>query len=704
MTTALYALAAARTRRRTTVALCLGRRLPVFVSLASVAIASPGDDGEMPATLAAIVARAAAPFATAGLALALPRLARNGRLLLICDELDALPAQSRVTFCDALAAFGKSGGKFIVACRRETLLASPATLRSLGDIPRVRLDGLDPGTVTGALRRARPPRAERAAADWIRETPHVLRAHQLENAATLPAQAAALLRLARAGDALPFGRAKLSAASLDALCRPAGVDGQLSRLLGVLAASLLDSSQPAIALDAQQSLGGAIARALAESPPIIRTDPGLDMLDASLLDALARRALDAGLLMITPDGGALTFTHSLLRAQCAAAWLAAGDDGTHWLAPELLGAGWTLAVVLWGGLRDEPVDVARRLLRLADTPDTTALRAGLALRDDVPAAIFALAIATLAEALAAQLASAAGTDGEGDLTARAERQLRDLLDRTQVYLADGTNVPRLAAALRAVAARSGIETTLALAFLIEYPPLSRLLRGQLVTLLGLLATPLALEVVVNQLGASDPLLFQAVAQALEWAGRAAIAALEPAVTSPDERIRRRAGEALARYDAAAATAAVTSLRAPSPTQRLTAARALAATTSATNAEPAVEALALALDDADGEVRRTAVVALGQIGTPVAIHNLMRLLSSRDADLRQSVASALGASASTVALPALIHLLDDDDALVRAAAVASLAEMDDERATAAIASRRDDPDRWVRHAVAQALRR
>lgn len=693
-TTALRRLAAHATRRRNILAFGAGRPLPVLLSLAELSTQVEG-----PASLDQLVLRAAEPFATRGLLASMPHRLRMGRLLLLCDELEALPATQRAAIGQALAAFVKSGGMLVATCRLDAYSRQPGALRTLEHVPRVVLEGADPDAIMTTLRRLRTA----GGAGWReRAMIALLRAHHLDLWSALPAHLAELYTMGRefGGEQLPFGRARATALYLETVARQSPAGDDLSRTLGALASSLLMARQPALPLPHGMRLGSALERWLAAHPPLPRTDPTIAALTAERLEAAARAALTVGLLHLSADGATLSFAHGVLQVQYAAYALASGDDGFGWPAPELLAEEWVLPVILWSGLRDEPVDVTRRLLRLADTPDTTALRAGLTLRAEVVPAIFALAIAALTDALAARLAEVSGTERERATTAQAEQQLRDLLDRVQVMLADAANVPRLASALRLVERRAGPELTEALGFLVSHPPLSRLLRGEIATLLGLLATPRALDIVISLLADSDPLTLQAVIQAVEWAGAPAVATLERALATSDadDRVRRRVGDVLARFGPAAEEHALAAIRAASPTRRLVATRTLAGIASPQAEEALIERLA----DPDADVRRAAAAALGQLSTPGALSALMRLLTDRDPQLRIVVAGALGASGEGTALAGLLRLLEDEDPQVRAAAVAALGILGGERAIEAIQTRRDDPDPWVRNAVSQAL--
>jgi HEAT repeat protein len=668
-----------------------GQMLPVLLSLAQLT----AHTGTFSA-LDALVRHAMAPYATRGLLAALPDLLRSGKCLLLCDELEALPAPQRATFCEALAVYTAGGGRVVACCRLDAYSAYPEALRALDALPRLVLEGVSTTTIAAAMRRTGTFSATRSRDTDLLETLH---AHQLGLWAALPAHLAELYTLTLDTNAgvLPFGRAQATARYLETLAARAPSGSSLLRLLGALAASLLLARLPALPIPADLPLGATVTRWFTTHPPLAPVaPPAAEGLEAALNDALTM-----GLLRLSADGRALVFAHGTLQIQCAAYALAADDDGFGWLAPELLAPTWVLPVLLWSGLREEPVDVTRRLLHLADTPDTTAIRAGLRLRADVEPAIFALALAAMADSLAPRLAEANGTESDRIVTLQTEQQLRDLLDRIQVMLADAANIPRLANALRIVERQAGPELAEALAFLVTYPPLSRLLRAEIATILGLLATPRALEVLVALLAETEPLMHQAVTQAVEWAGLPAVSALGRAESSPDERIRSRATELLSRVGPGAEERALAELQAGNPTRRLAATRALA-TVSSPQAE---DALIARLADPDPDVRHAAATALGQLGTPGASSALMGLLADPDPQLRVTVTEGLGTLArggNNAALIGLLRLLDDDAPQVRAAAIAALGALDDTRARDAIAARRDDPDPWVRHAVFQTL--
>jgi HEAT repeat protein len=90
---------------------------------------------------------------------------------------------------------------------------------------------------------------------------------------------------------------------------------------------------------------------------------------------------------------------------------------------------------------------------------------------------------------------------------------------------------------------------------------------------------------------------------------------------------------------------------------------------------AAPALARALHDREGEIRKSAARALGQIGKP-AIPSLLEALEDRDEDVRARAARAMGQMGpdARAAIPALLLHSKDSARPVRLAAIGALGEM------------------------------
>jgi HEAT repeat protein len=108
------------------------------------------------------------------------------------------------------------------------------------------------------------------------------------------------------------------------------------------------------------------------------------------------------------------------------------------------------------------------------------------------------------------------------------------------------------------------------------------------------------------------------------------------------------------------------------------------------------------DDPDPNVRRSAVVALANIGDPIGAPVLIQALNdpAADASARAAAAGALGAIATPEANAALMKALTDFDVSVATAAAAGLHRADD-RAASSIAQALANPDATVRRRAAEA---
>jgi hypothetical protein len=90
--------------------------------------------------------------------------------------------------------------------------------------------------------------------------------------------------------------------------------------------------------------------------------------------------------------------------------------------------------------------------------------------------------------------------------------------------------------------------------------------------------------------------------------------------------------------------------------------------------PAIAILCQKLNDPDRDVRRSAVNALGSVGTSLSIDPLITALQSPDGNLRWRAASSLAYIDAQEAIPALCRLLDDSDIKVQGIAAATLVTM------------------------------
>ena len=120
---------------------------------------------------------------------------------------------------------------------------------------------------------------------------------------------------------------------------------------------------------------------------------------------------------------------------------------------------------------------------------------------------------------------------------------------------------------------------------------------------------------------------------------------------------------------------------------------------------AFEALLSNLDHENGAVRQAAVAALNSIGHPAMSSRMRRLLEHDSPRVRESAAKVVGYFGYAECLEPLIGLCADRDEAVRRSAVEHLANFDDARAEAAMRQvTRRDPAPSVRAAAARALGR
>ncbi len=565
-TTALYAYAAALTRRRDALAIFLGRApLPILISLPGYAQSAPDADGLRLDAITMQVRRSG----TAGLAALTPNLLRKGRAILLCDGFDEVAEDDRPAISASLAAltapsFGAA--RMIVACQLGTYLSHPDDLGNLRLFERIVLAPLHPDDMNLALRRQRLPKRARSATGGVSAAPAEPAAylreaqnHLLDLSLTLPAMFTALLATRAHGRAIPYGRGKLlyayardlceRAASLEAVAtNPPDAALAIARTLGALAAALQDARRACLPLNGEGTLGEQIADWLTTAPPLAPTDLNFaepPTFDPQPVEAHAKAALRVGALKRQSDGLTLGFAHPLLQEAFAALWLNMQDDGLGRLNPELLRAHWARPTLLWAGAKDDAADLAQRLFRFANSPDSMAPRFGLNDRLEVYPAALAMALAAVIEGATPQLTRLATTGGvQRSAFALTQQHLRDLLDKTLIYCAIPDGQTRLARSLQGIEHDAGPEMVAYIIRLIHLSQLDRLLRGQLITLLGLLSTETALAALMDLLAETDPTLRQAVNQSLAFAGAAALAPLQTRLRDRRELIRTRAAEAL----------------------------------------------------------------------------------------------------------------------------------------------------------------
>ena len=704
-TVTLLAAAEERTRRRTLLALLLGARpLPVVVPLASYV--EELEHGEL--TLFEFVARQVRIFSSPGLVARLPRMLRRGHVLLLCDGLHDVPASERPYVCKQLAELAHSEhyrARVVVTCSLDAYTHESRSIAALHDFKRVVLGELADETVIRALRQTRSPK--NAKRPKVGVLPVVLREHELAASVGVPATLAALLTVWEHGEPLPYGRGRLYRSYGDILCeRAAGAQlapERVRHILGAIASSLRRADAHVVMVAPGESMGMAVTARMETLEPLAPLD--MRTIDQPLplpaeADAVCRGALQVGILMRSSDSGGLSFANSILEAAFAAMWLHETNDSFGRLNPELLRRQWMFPLVLWAGMLENAADLAERLRRLVETPDSTSMRAGLRAKDAVLPLTLVASLATLVEGLSARIAElAAAPEQRQQALELGEQHLRDVLDLLQSYAVRPDTAEQVADALGMVEEYGGPEVMAALIRLVKMSQLNRLARAQMIMLLGLRPTPVTLNALVDMLTDSDPIIRQAVHQAYIYAGAKALPSLRGALTGQNERARIRAGEVLALLGDAAIEVALAGLTGTDAEQRATAAQTLGAL----QAERAEKALIERLDDSESVVRVAVAQALGRLGTANSVSALERHITAQDAGTRAAVAQALGAARTPQSYGALVTLLNDADGRVRASAATALGLLGDDQAVPALQERRADADPWAQNAVVSALR-
>ncbi len=208
-------------------------------------------------------------------------------------------------------------------------------------------------------------------------------------------------------------------------------------------------------------------------------------------------------------------------------------------------------------------------------------------------------------------------------------------------------------------------------------------RSLAVSCLGKIKDPRAIEPLIADLTDAGPDLgFRAgAASALEMIGAPAVDRLIAALKDADTDVRDLAASALGN---------IKDPRAIEPLIRALKGRhgiydffpGSAASALVNIGTPAVEPLIAALRDADRDVRKLAVFALGNIGDPRAVEPIIAALKDGNTDFQNTAASAL-AEIGAPAVEPLIALLKDTDVNVRLSAASALGMIKDQRSFEAL---------------------
>lgn len=674
---------------------------------------------------------------TDGLGARTDQLLRAGRITFLCDDYDRLDDEERERVNRALALLNAkpyNACHVIVSCETSAYQAVVDDLGSLATFTKIQLAPIPLADLSAALKKrwrpsARPTTHARGRATAGLATPSLtseLQTRPLSISLGTAALAAALVEHVSANPSIAWSRAELLREQLQTASANAHVHdldgandaqgddedgGQPALIWTSLAASLQEARVSYIPIDLARTIGENVLDWLTQHAPPAPTDFALTNRPEFLLARIERDTqvgLRTGILRRGLDGMTLGFSHALAQAAAAAWWFDLTDDGLGRLNSQLLRSHWALPVALWTGAQEKPTDLAQRIFRFANSPDSIAQRAGFVDSQNVYPRALALSLASVLEGVAPQLARIiAARDTRDPNFVLLQQGLRDLLDACAVYGSDPNQRLRLTRALDRVQQEVGAEFVANLGWLAREANLDRLLRAQLITALGMTATPEAIEQLTQFLVYTDPIMRQAVDQAFAYAGARAIPAMQTASQAGSPPLRRRAEEILRLLGAKTqnageevSVAARAGLNSDDAARR----RVAVTTLSAIGASEALNDVIARLDDVSGDVRVAAAQALGQLGGKRAILALRRRATSDDTNLRLAVAQALGQDPAPTSTPTLLKLLSDRDARVRAAAAASLGVLSDKRALGPLRQASEDADPWVRHAAQTAVRR
>jgi HEAT repeat protein len=709
-TTALLGIAYEASRTRELLPLFFGRRpLPLFVSLPQYAEATY-DAYDKPNL--DFLGEQMAAYSSPGFASRLPSYLRRRRVLLLCDDLDETPEVELGRVISHLTQMGARRYRRVRVLATANSAARDLISRQIDDTKAWRICELAPPQAENlsGLAAIAPRYGAKGAAEFSTR----LHTHLLDEPHRLPVALTALKQM-QDGVALPHGIAQTLAILCRTRCEAVASEdvpaAYLLQFLGGLASALSGAGTYTLPLNPATEIGQSVGAWLEyhhpQAPVAYRQSGGIG-LSGEQIEVLCAAAVNAGLLLISSDGASLRFTHRLIEATCAALWLIDHDEQEGPLDPGLLGEQWTIPLLFWAGLSNQPERVANGVLRLRETSRSVALRAGLGEYAAVQPAALAFSLATIFYGSAVYLAT---NDEEPSPSSRAvthiETRLRAILDEALAAASDPAITEDIVDATRSVGRRCGPELDVAMRMLAHTPSLGRLTQAELCTCLGLFASPTAIDLLIERLGEREPTVRTGVTRGLTLAGYAALARLQAQIANADEGIRARATEiidAIAASDEAEDTSvhrkAVHVLATGAPDQRAAAAQTLGALQS----HPATQPLIVRLRDREPEVRIAAARALGKLGAEEALEPLRAALRQSSPELRIAIVEALGAYQPSEVAPDLARLLDDPAPTVRAAAATALGAIPEEAAIIALKAHSDDPDPTTQAIILSALRR
>ncbi len=690
-------------------------RIPVLLSLPGLASALAA--GSTPESY---IATQFAHFGANGLSARVQRLLKGGKLSLLCDDYDMLDSDARELVDKTIQVWSETPYdrcQLIVTCDSDVFERNLDGFGSLTELPMERLEPPRLSHISRMLKTSKTVnRSHAAAEEYTRDA--LARPVGARLTSLTVSRALADLYKANKPCAWCYGELlrqsvliKQAEASLLPFDHEWREKPDAAIMWGALGASLLSAQRFDLPLEPALKIGECAARWLTQHSPLMPAGFALQQertFDLSELEHALRSGIEVGVLRRQVDGLGIVFANPIMRDAAAAFWLDAMDNGLGRLNSALLAPEWITPVVLWASARPDALDIAQRIYRLSQSPESVAPRAGFSRGSDVAPAALALALAVAIEGAAPcllQFALGGATDARQFFT--IQQELRDLLDSAAIMAANATNRESFMVALRQVHLHAGPSFHASIRALIAQELLDRLARAQLTLILGLIGAPDAIEELLSLSGQPDHTIRQAARQALVYTGVAAIPTLQRLAIAENPTTRRLASEALTLVTEATPEAseivgagAISSLRSTDARER----HAAVTTLSAIRASQVLDALIARLDDTSLEVQIAAALALGQLGAPDGLAALRKRVHAEAPALRRAIAEALGATVDPESLAPLLGLLADKDRSVRATAAIALGAQGDKRAAGPLREAAQTPDPWVRQAAQAALRR
>lgn len=680
--------------------------LPIVISLPAYAQAEPDESGLRVAFIAEIVRS----YGAKSLAQRIPTLLRQGKIMLLMDGLDEIPSgqlEQVVRELDTGLRQTYQQTRIIITCRSSVYTSIAEYLPLLRFLPQAAMMPLQQQSLTAMIQTA-------SKQGHIGMTPAqmisaAIEEHRLGNIYSRPATIAMLFDVLPSYQSIPQSRGQLFQAYEELAMNRAAITPDhiesVRKALGYLAIAYkitgLHELTGARVWSERSAIRGLVADSAATNP--LANRQGKQMLDLSeqeLTEAI-ERAVSTGILERSQTQMSLRFRHSLLLSFAAARYLERYDNGLGRLSPLLLRSEWTDVVILWSEQTADPSGLSQRLARLAKTPAAaaTTARLGSLARGETMALALALsaAIVGLAEPI---------MHGNEQSADAAQHHLRDQFDAVLSYCSKGERLAEerqneLIRALRMCEEASGSELSPTLTRLMTTPGTNRLLRAQIVQVLGMLASPDSLLALTTLLLEPDPIVRESLQRGFHLAGASAVNSLLQmlAASSSDETIHRRSLEAIAAVGIPAVPVVLHILADKQSSMRVAAAESLGVL----HDRQATEPLLSAIEEPSLAVRVAAIHALGRLGDLRAQPALMKLIATGNDEIRIAAIEALGSLRSDRASELLITQLDDRNPRIRAAAAESLGHLGDPRAVEPLRKRLSDRDAWAQASAATALR-